>query len=58
MVTIESEVDKFYAENEQSVATIIDGSDEHLDMILSVTKPLTQIAGKFEKLNESLYTCL
>jgi len=55
MVSIENKIDTFFQENEKSVTSIIDGSDEYLDLILSITKPLDQLAKKFEKLNEDLY---
>jgi len=54
MVTIEEKIERFYEETEKSVDTIIEGSDEHLDLILSFTKPLNDLSIKFEKLNESL----
>ena len=53
-----SAIDKFYTENERSVNQLIEGSDEHLDLILSITKPLLEIAEKFKSLNEYLYTSL
>jgi hypothetical protein len=55
MITIEQQIDKFYEETEESVRLIIEGSDEHLDMILSITKPLEILSQKFEKLNDFLY---
>lgn len=57
MVAIEKSIDTFYQENEKSY-NIIEGSDEHLDLILSITKPLDDISLKFAKLNETLYSDL
>jgi hypothetical protein len=55
MVAIEKQIDAFYKDTEESVNYIIAGSDEHLDLILSVTKPLDELSKKFEALNENLY---
>jgi hypothetical protein len=55
MIAIENEIDAFYKDTEESVNCIIQGSDEHLDLILSVTKPLDRLSEKFEALNENLY---
>lgn len=55
MTAIETELDIFVKEADNSVELII-GSDEHLDLILSITNPLNSITEKFEKLNNSLYT--
>lgn len=58
MISIEEDIDIFYRETEDSVNTIIDGSDEHLDLILSITQPLNLLGAKFETLNEKLYSSL
>lgn len=56
MISVEQEIDKFYDETEKSVEHIIDGSDEHLDLILSITNPLNKISSDFQRLNENLYS--
>ena len=58
MIEIENEIDAFYKDTEESVNSIIAGSDEHLDLILSVTKPLNRLSEKFESLNENLYNSI
>lgn len=58
MIAIENEIDAFYKETEDSVNCIIEGSDEHLDLILSVKKPLDRLSEKFETLNENLYSSI
>ncbi len=55
MISIEEKIEKFYEETEESVKDIIEGSDEHLDLILSFTKPLDSLSGKFEELNAFLF---
>ena len=55
MITIEQKIDKFYEETEESVKLIIEGSDEHLDMILSITKTLELLSQNFETFNDFLY---
>jgi len=55
MNAIEKQIDAFYKDTEESVNCIIEGSDEHLDLILSVTKPLDELSKKFEVLNENLF---
>jgi hypothetical protein len=55
MVSIGNTIDTFFEENEQSVQSIVDGSDEHLDMILAVTRPLNQLSERFQKVNEIIY---
>ena len=55
MISIEQRIEKFYEETEESVKVIIDGSDEHLDLILFFTKPLDSLSIKFEKLNKFLF---
>lgn len=58
MIAIEQNIDKFYQETEESTQIIIDGSDEHLDLILSITKPLDVLSQKFEKFNEEIYNSI
>jgi hypothetical protein len=58
MIAIEQNIDQFYLETEESTRVIIDGSDEHLDLILSITKPLDLISQKFEKFNEGIYNTI
>jgi hypothetical protein len=55
MTAIETKINSFYQEAQESVNEIIEGSDEHLDLILSITKPLDNINKKFAELNESLF---
>lgn len=55
MFAIDQEIDAFNKETQDSVDCIIEGSDEHLDLILTYSKPLDLLSKKFEKLNESLY---
>jgi hypothetical protein len=54
MTEIENQINAMYEETVQSVNSIIEGSDEHLDLILSVTKPLDSLTDRLTKLNESL----
>ncbi len=56
MNVIEEKIECFYEENEKSVNVIIDGSDEHLDLILSITNPLSRLTEKFAVFNEFLYS--
>ncbi len=58
MIAIEQNIDQFYLETEESTRVIIEGSDEHLDLILSITKPLDLISQKFEKFNEGIYNTI
>ena len=58
MIAIEKEIDAFYKDTEESVNCIIEGSDEHLDLILSVKNPLDILSDKFETLNENLYNSI
>jgi hypothetical protein len=58
MIAIENEIDAFYKDTEESVNCIIEGSDEHLDLILSVARPLDRLSEKFEVLNENLYNSI
>ncbi len=55
MIAIEKQIDEFYKETEESINFIIEGSDEHLDLILSFSKPLDTLSEKFQALNENLY---
>lgn len=54
--TVFVEIDAFQKKAEQSVEAILEGSDEHLDLILSIKKPLDDISARFEVLNERLYS--
>ena len=58
MTAIEQNIEQFYQETEESAKVIIEGSDEHLDLILSITKPLEILSQKFEKFNEGLYNTI
>lgn len=58
MIAIEQEIDAFYKETEESVNCIIEGSDEHLDLILLVSISLDKLSKKFETLNENLYNSI
>lgn len=58
MVSIQEEINILNNETERSVEDILDGSDYHLDLILSIKTPLESLAVKLEALNESLYTTL
>lgn len=58
MIAIEQKIDQFFLETEESTKIIIEGSDEHLDMILSITKPLDLLSQKFETFNEILYNTI
>lgn len=58
MIAIENEIDAFCRDTEESVNCIIEGSDKHLDLILSVTNPLNRLSEKFESLNENLYNTI
>lgn len=55
MIAIEQNIDTLFQETEESAKVIIEGSDEHLDLILSITKPLDILSQKFEKFNENFY---
>jgi hypothetical protein len=54
MVAIEERIERFYEETEESVTNIIEGSDEHLDLILSFIKHLDKLSIDFCNFNESL----
>jgi hypothetical protein len=58
MITFEENIAIFYNETESSVNAIIEGSDEHLDLILRVIKPLDSISEKFSAFNDYLYNDL
>jgi hypothetical protein len=58
MIEIEEKIEKFYEETEKSVNVLIEGSDEHLDLILSISRRLDSLSKKFETLNESLFESL
>lgn len=55
MTSIGREIRIFKEEAEESVNVIIDGSDEHLDQILSIINPLNSITKRFTALNEMLF---
>ena len=55
MISIEKQLDAFYRDTTESIDYIIDGSDEHLDLILSITRPLDRLSEEFGALNENLY---
>lgn len=55
MIAIEKRIENFYEETEESVKVVIEGSDDHLDLILSFTKPLDKLSEKFEDLNNFLF---
>lgn len=54
MVAIENQIEQFSNETASSVDLIL-GSDDHLDLILSVKKPLDTLTSKFVQLNETLH---
>jgi hypothetical protein len=58
MIAIEQNIDQFFLETEESTKIIIEGSDEHLDLILSITKPLDILSQKFEIFNGALYNSI
>lgn len=58
MIAIEQNIDNLFKETEESTNIIIKGSDEHLDLILSITKPLDLLAGKLQKFNEDFHNSL
>ena len=58
MIAIEQNIDTLFIETEKSTKTIIGGSDEHLDIILSIIRPLDVISKKFENFNENLYNTI
>lgn len=55
MIAIEQNIENLYEETEKSVKLIIEGSDEHLDIILSIANPLDELSKHFEAFNNSLY---
>ena len=54
MLTIENRIDDFFEQTEHSVNEFMEGSDEHLDMILSITTPINNLAVNFAELNNYL----
>ena len=58
MIAIEQNIDTLFQETEESTKVIIEGSDEHLDLILTITRPLDILSQKFEKFNESFYNTI
>lgn len=58
MSAIVENIKTFHKETDESVKELIAGSDEHLDIILSITKPLNSINEKFHKFNDSLYDAI
>jgi hypothetical protein len=54
MIALEQNIDNLYRETEQSADAIIRGSDEHLDLILLIKKPLESLTQKLGKLNDAL----
>ena len=55
MELIDDKIDTFLEATVTSVNEIIEGSNEHLDLILSVVKPLDRLSEKFESLNQLIY---
>ncbi len=56
MTSVEQNIDKLYQETEESTRIIIEGSDDHLDLILSIIKPLDLLSQKLQEFNENFYT--
>lgn len=54
MIAIETKIESFYQETEESYKVVIEGSDEHLDLILSIVNPLKQLTVHFKELNQYL----
>jgi hypothetical protein len=54
MIAIEKKIESFYQETEESFKVVIEGSDEHLDLILSIVKPLQNLTVHFKELNQYL----
>lgn len=44
MTAIEKQIEAFYKDTEDSVNRIIEGSDEHLDLILCFSKSLDELS--------------
>lgn len=55
MFAIEEKIDVIYKETEESVRVIVEGSDEHLDIIRSITAILHDASCTLEKFNNFLY---
>ena len=58
MVAFDEKINAYFIEANKTVNEIIRGSDEHLDIILSITKPLEQLAERMKILNEKLIAVL
>lgn len=58
MIAVEQNIEKLWQETEESARVIIEGSDDHLDLILSITKPLDLLSKKLELFNEGFYNNL
>src|SRR5688500_5413091 len=54
MTAIETQISTFTKAASDSADVIIEGTDEHLDLLLSVINPLDKLTAKFVELNESL----
>ena len=54
-LTIEEKVDKFNEESKVIFETIVEGSDEHLDRILSIITPLSSVTDKLSAFNEDIF---
>ena len=48
MVAIEHDIERLFQRTEESVRVITEGSDEHLDLILSINKPLDELTTSFQ----------
>lgn len=55
MFAIEEKIDEIYRETEESVQVIVEGSDEYLDIILSIAKILNNASYNLEEFNDYLY---
>lgn len=55
---LEDKLVHLQVETEKSVDTLIEGSNEHLDLILRITNPLNRISAEFEEVNEMLISSL
>lgn len=58
MIALEEKIEEFYKETEDSVKIILEGSDEHLDIILSIASTLNKVSKDFEVFNDFLYNTL
>ncbi len=54
-LTIEEKVDKFNEESKVIFETIVEGSDEHLDRILSIITPLSSVTDRLSAFNEDIF---